>query len=381
MTIENAAVGALVAVLVAAVVVLVLALARRRSRPSEAPETAIALLQGQIVRLAEQIGQLGAQLPKDVGASLGLLSGQVAARLSENAQALQKASADTSQLIADVNHRLGELRQSSKEILSLGQDIRGLQQIFQAPKIRGGLGEMALGALLQQVFPAEHFELQHSFNDGLTVDAVLRLPGGLVPIDSKFPLSGFRQILEAEGPEQRERARRVFARDVRRHIDDIADKYLRPAEGTLDFALMYIPAENVFYEVIARDDAAGEEDINAHAMKRHVVPVSPNSIYAYLQAVAYGLMGLRIEQRARDILKGLQQLQGDFGFFHETFQLGQRHLKNAQNAFADAGDRATRLSDTIQQFARAAHDPRTEEPDPAPTLPTLDRFQPGSLER
>ena len=381
MAIDNPAVGALLAVLVVAVVVLGVALLRRRPRIAEAPEPAIALLQNQIVRLAEQIAQLGAQIPRDVGLSLSELTGQVASRLSENAQALQRASADTGRLIADVNLRLGEVRQSGQEILSLGQDIRGLQQIFQAPKIRGGLGEIALGALLQQVFPADHFGLQHTFQDGLTVDAVLRLPGGLVPIDSKFPLSGFRQLLEARGPEQRERARRVFAREVRGHIDDIADKYLRPAEGTLDFALMYIPAENIFYELIARDDAAGEDDVNAHAMKRRVIPVSPNSIYAYLQAIAYGLMGLKIEERARDILKGLQQLQGDFGVFHDTFQLGQRHLKNAQNAFADAGERAVKLGDKIQQFANVAQDPQREEPASPPTLQAGDRFRPRSLEQ
>src|SRR5207247_11473410 len=132
-----------------------------------------------------------------------------------------------------------------------------------------------------------------TFLRGQTVDAGLRLPGGLVPIDSKFPLAAFRQRQAASDPEQKDRARRQFGRDVRRHIDDIASKYLRPSEGTLDFALMYIPAESVFYEVIARDAAAGEEDVNAHAVKRHVIPVSPNSIYAYLQAVAYGLMALR----------------------------------------------------------------------------------------
>src|SRR5207247_8700374 len=143
------------------------------------------------------------------------------------------------------------------------------------------------GALLQPVCAAERFAPHDSFQDGLTVDAVLRLPGGLVPIDSKFPLSGFRQILEAEGPEQRERARRVFVRDVRRHIDDIAEKYLRPAEGTLDFALMYIPAENVFYEVIARDDGTGAERGNAHAVERHDIPGSPNRLYRHRHALPY----------------------------------------------------------------------------------------------
>src|SRR5262249_28819287 len=162
----------------------------------------------------------------------------------------------------------------------------------QAPKVRGGLGEIALGSLLQQSFPLDHFATQHAFQDGLTVDAVLRLPGGLVPIDSKFPLAGFRLILEATTQEQRERARRQFAREVRRHVDDIALKYIRPSEGTLDFALMYVPAENVYYELIAREPGDGEDAIDAYARIRRVIPVSPNSIHAYLQAIAWGLMGL-----------------------------------------------------------------------------------------
>lgn len=375
MAIENPAVWAVLVVLAAAVIVLGLELLRRKPPIAAASDPTLGLLQQQVSRLAEQIAQLGSQIPKEVGASLSQLTGQMAARLSENAQALQKASADTGKLIADINLRLGELRQSSQEILSLGQDIRGLQQIFQAPKIRGGLGEMSLGALLQQVFPAEHFTLQHAFQDGLTVDAVLRLPGGLVPIDSKFPLAAFRLLVDAPA-DQRDRARRAFGRDVRKHVDDIADKYIRPSEGTLDFALMYIPAESIFYELIARDEAsAGDDDINAYAQKRRVIPVSPNSIYAYLQAIAYGLMGLRIEQRAREILKGLQQLGGDFGIFRDAFDLGLKHLKNAQNAFGDAGERAGKLGDKIQQFATVALEPRRDETISPPPVQAEDRFQ------
>ena len=381
MAIENPAVWALLVVLAAAVIVLGLALLRRQAPLAAPPDPTLGLLQQQVSRLTEQIAQIGSQIPREVGASLTQLTGQMASRLSENAQALQKASADTGKLIADINVRLGELRQSSQEILSLGQDIRGLQQIFQAPKIRGGLGEMSLGALLQQVFPAEHFALQHAFKDGLTVDAVLRLPGGMVPIDSKFPLAGFRQILEAPA-DQRERARRVFTRDVRRHIDDIADKYIRPSEGTLDFALMYIPAENVFYELIARDEGTSEdEDLNVYAQKRRVLPVSPNSLYAYVQAIAYGLMGLRIEQRAREILKGLQQLGGDFGIFRDAFGLGLKHLKNAQSAFSDADERADRLGDKIQRFASVAQATPADEALSSPPLQAEESFQTRRAER
>jgi DNA recombination protein RmuC len=228
------------------------------------------------------------------------------------------------------------------------------------------LGEISLGALLEQSFPREHFVLQSEFQSGDRVDALLRLPGGAVPIDSKFPLAGFRSRLEASTDEQRARAARAFARDVRKHVDDIADKYIRPSEGTLDFALMYVPAESVFYEIIVRgEESAGDEDLNAYALKRRVVPVSPNSLYAYLQAIAFGLMGLKVERRARDILRGLQQLQGDLGQFQDTFDLGRKHLRNAEAAFSDAGDRFGRLATEVGQFARAVDEtPGPEEARP-----------------
>ncbi len=357
--------------LIAAGILAGLYFARRRdARGTAAADAASALLQQQLTRLAEQVSELGSRVPKEVGDSLARLMGQVGERLSENARTLQQANADTGRLIADIRGKLGELGKSSESILALGQDIRGLQQIFQAPKMRGGLGELALESLLGQVFPAEHLSLQHQFRDGLAVDAALRLPGGLVPIDSKFPLAAFRQLLEATAEEDRARCRRAFARDVRRHVDDIATKYIRPAEGTLDFALMYIPAENVYYELIMQEEpVSGEEDIGAYARRRGVIPVSPNTLFAYLKAIAYGLMGLRIEESAREILKGLQQLQGDFGQFEDALNLGQKHLKNAQTAFSEAGDRARRIALQVDQFARVADDPQPEAPRGSPVRP------------
>ncbi len=372
MGIDSAAVLAVLALLALGVLILGVALLRRAQAPAPAPppDPAIPLLQQQLTRVAEQVSQISSQIPKEVGVSLAALTGQMTARLSENAQTLQRATAETGKLIADVSHRLGELGKSSQQILELGQEVRNLQQIFQAPKIRGGLGELSLGSLLQQIFPADHFVLQHPFRDGETVDAVVRLPGGLVPIDSKFPLTGFRALLDAGSDDQRQRARKAFARDVRKHVDDIATKYIRPAEGTLDFALMYVPAENVYYETIIRDEATdSEEAISACALKRRVIPVSPNSLYAYLQAIAFGLMGLKIEERAREILRSLQQLHGDFGLFQESYTLGQKHLKNAQAAFVEAGERVTRIAFQVEQFVRVAEAKPVIDPAATRSLP------------
>ena len=365
--------GGLVWVLLAVLAVLLTAcgaavgfLLRRRPLPP-ASDPALALLQQQVSDLGARLSDLGTRLveassavPRDVAQTVNTLVGQVGARLSENAQAVQQVGSDTGRLLADLTLKLGEIGKSSEQILALGRDVRGLQQVFEAPKRRGAMGELALQALLEESFPAEHILTQYEFKNGERVDALLRLPGGSVPIDSKFPLAAFRAGLEAATDEQRQRATRAFARDVRKHIDDIAAKYIRPAEGTLDFALMYIPAESVFYEVIVRDSAESSDEVRLsdYAVRKRVVPVSPNSLYAYLQAIAYGLMGLRIEQRARDILRGLQQVQGDLQTFGESFDLGLRHLRNAQSAFSESADRFARLAAQVGQFSRDLDEPR-----------------------
>jgi DNA recombination protein RmuC len=207
--------------------------------------------------------------------------------------------------------------------------------------------------LLAQILPAEHFAVQHSFRGGQKVDAIIKLGGGVVPVDAKFPLENFRRMLEAHTDDERSRVRRAFVNDVKRHIDAVAAKYILPDEGTLDFALMYIPAENVYYEVIVKDDATGEVDISAYALARRVIPVSPGSFYAYLQAVVLGLRGLRIEERAHEILQQLARLRGDFDRFRDEFHLVGRHLTNAAASFASADRRLERLDTS---FATAVGD-------------------------
>src|SRR6185369_5701362 len=172
---------------------------------------------------------------------------------------------------------LGELREATTKVYEVGRDVATLHDILRAPKLRGGLGELLLGDLLAQVLPPAHFTLQHAFRSGERVDAVVRLGDGLVPIDSKFPLEDFRRLLEAADDDQRTRARKAFVARVRKHVDDIATKYVLPDEGTYDFALMYIPAENVYYETIIRDAAS---DLVAYALAKKVIPVSPNTLYA-----------------------------------------------------------------------------------------------------
>ena len=300
--------------------------------------------------LQQQLEALRGQMSQQLGEALG----QVSTRLRENAQALEAGHRTlgdrldhATRVVGDVQKSLGGLGEATQRVYDVGRDIASLQEILRSPKLRGGLGELLLGELLAQILPPSHFELQHAFRSGERVDAAIRIGEALVPVDAKFPLEDFRRSLDAEGETERQKARRAFLAQVRKHVDAIAAKYILPEEGTYDFALMYIPAENVFYETIVRSESGDDDGVNAYALSKRVIPVSPGSFYAYLQAILLGLRGMRIEDRARQILDHLGQLEGDLERFREDFRILGKHLGNASGAWASAEKRLDRLAERV----------------------------------
>lgn len=255
---------------------------------------------------------------------------------------------DYTRLMGDFQHRLGQLQESTQSMIRIGQDISSLQDILKAPKLRGVLGELFLEELLRQLLPQDRYILQHGFRSGEKVDAVILLGQGMVPVDAKFPLENFKRHLQAPSGDVEKRTRRQFVQDVKKHIDSIAAKYILPEEGTFDFALMYLPAENVYYETIIKDEDTGEESLSTYALTKRVIPVSPNSFYAYLQAIVLGLRGLRIENSAREILGCLAQLANDFKKFDEDFQKLGSHLSNSKAVYEKAEKRLDRFKHQLE---------------------------------
>jgi DNA recombination protein RmuC len=254
--------------------------------------------------------------------------------------------------LSNVQQGLVRTYEMVKQVEQAGKEMQELHDILRPPKLRGQLGELLLGNLLRQVLPEGSFIEQHEFaSNRVRVDAVIKLSGGLVPIDAKFPLESFQRLLAADADGDRRRCRTAFCRDVRSHIDAIASKYIAADEGTFDFALMYIPAENVYYEIITGDDVADGASLYQYALGRKVVPVSPNSFYAYLQAVALGLKGLRIERNAQLIQGRLSQLEAELKRFGDDFQTAGRHLANAHAKYDEADRRLARFGDHLQSLA------------------------------
>ena len=239
-------------------------------------------------------------------------------------------------VVSDVQTKLGQLEEANRRIFDIGTDISKLQQILQSPKLRGTMGEVWLQELIRQILPSEHFALQYAFKSGEICDAIIKLRDGLIlPVDSKFSLENFIKMLECTD-EQRPGYRKLFASDTKKRIDEISRKYILPAEGTLEFAFMYVPAENVYYQAFIQSE--DELNLLAYAFSKKIIPVSPSSFYAYLQVILFGLKGLEIEKSAKEIQKNVAGLQGSFTQMREAYDKVGVHLRHAQSSF-DLGDK------------------------------------------
>lgn len=325
-------------------------------------DRSLLVLQREIDGLRDQVARAIRASSRGVNEQLAQMSATVDKRLHQGVELTQQAHRalgerldNTARVVGAVERSLGGLEEANRRIFEIGRDIASLQDILRPPKLRGGLGETLLEDLLRQVLPADNIAFQHAFAGGQRVDAIIRLEAGLVPVDAKFPLENFRRVLDAADDAERARARRAFAADVRRHIDAIAERYIRPDEGTLEFALMYVPAENVYYEIVVKDEISAGTHIADYALRKKVIPVSPGSFYAYLQAIVLGLRGLRIERRAAEIMEQLTVVRDEFARLREAHRLLGRHLNNAVVGFGAAERRLDQLDGRL---ARLAEDDR-----------------------
>jgi len=301
------------------------------------------------IALRRPIPESGAMVAASVSAQVQAAQQGIQGNVQLLATTLATQATSTQRTLTELSRQLGTLGEQSQRIGDLAKDIGSLQDLLRAPKARGGFGELLLERLLHDVLPDSAYEIQYTYRDGSRVDAIVRYAGRIVPIDAKFPNESWTALVGAGDDAARRAKRRAFLAQVRRHIDAVA-KYVSPADGTIDFALMYVPSEAVFYDIVLRED---EPDLAAYCAGRHVIPASPNTLLAYLQVIALGVRGLAMQERTRELQQGIAAVRREFERFVELHDQLGRHLDNATKKFDETDRALSRASGAIETLAQA----------------------------
>ncbi|MEK7673284.1 MAG: DNA recombination protein RmuC [Patescibacteria group bacterium] len=276
---------------------------------------------------------------KDTEERLDKIQERLAKGLEFSSTTLQKQFSESSKLIQNVTEKLTKLDETNKQVLNFSEKMQNLENILKNPKQRGILGEYFLETLLKNVLPPGSYQMQYAFNDGTIVDAVVFVKDKIIPIDSKFSLENYNRLAEERNPVEHERLEKLFKSDLKSRIDETA-KYVKPSEGTMDFAFMFIPHEAIYYDLLVAQVGAlkvNTRDLIEYAFKeKHIIIVSPTSFLAYLQTVLQGLNALKIEESAKEIKKNVEQLEKHVNSYEEYLKKLGGHLGTTVNMYNSA---------------------------------------------
>jgi DNA recombination protein RmuC len=248
-------------------------------------------------------------------------------------------------MLGTIRQQLGEVQQAGRDLSQAAQQI---ESVLGGAKTRGTLGEIALDRMLADALPPDTYETQFRFSTGEVVDAVVRLRDKLLPIDSKFPLDDYRRLVEIG-----EEARKGFSNTVRAHAESIAKKYILPDEDTLDIALMFVPSEGVYYELLRSEDNKGLP-LDEFCRARGVVPVSPSTLFSHLKIIFLGLRGMQVEENAKRLLSSLTGLKKQVDNFGDVYEKLGTHLRNAQQSYSEADRKLERARNSLDELAQGA---------------------------
>lgn len=258
----------------------------------------------------------------------------IVATLQSSTKDLNVRLDNAAKFIAAVQRNIGEMSE-------IGRSMKELEEFLRSPKLRGNIGEQVLKEVLTQLLPKQAFALQHTFKSGSTVDAVVKTGNGIIPVDAKFPIDNFRRMVSAEGGQERKKFENDFRKDVQKHINDISQKYILTDEGTIDYALMYLPSEAVYYEIV------NDAKLYEYSTQKRVLPTSPTTFYAYLRSILMAMEGQRIEKEAKEILSLVRSIQKDYLKADDNLGILSRHITNAYNQLANVNKSFSHLGQKI----------------------------------
>ena len=295
--------------------------------------------------LLDHVNELSRTFDRKIGETGKVMNDAIRAQFGESAK-----------LIKDVTEGLTKLDETNKQVVSFADQLQSLQDVLKNPKQRGILGEYYLETLLKNVLPPGSFQMQYGFSDGMIVDAAVFVRDKIIPVDSKFSLENYNRLSEEKNPQERERIEKALVNDLKTRIQETA-QYVRPQEGTLDFAFMFIPHEAIYYDLLVNKVGLLKEEnenlVERAARKYKVIIVSPTSFLAYLQTVLHGLKALQIEETAKDIIKNVDQLRKHLGSYEEYYGKVGNALGVAVSHYNNAGKEFKKIDKDILKITGA----------------------------
>lgn len=338
-------------VLLLLVLVILAFIAIRVTRPKDNSDSnnldkSLTFLQNQINALNQQTNEKLDRTIKELSEGLKTQNNTLNEQLSKsNVNVIEqfKLSQDSLQKYTEnikvVTQELTKLGETNKQIQTFAGQLQSLENVLKNPKQRGVLGEYFLETVLSNVLPPNAYEMQYKFSNGEIVDAIIKVKDRLIPVDSKFSLENYNRIVESNDPVEKEDLQKIFKQDLKNRIDETA-KYIRPSEGTMDFAFMFIPSEGIYYDLLVNKLGViktNTHDLIEYAFKqKKVIIVSPTSFLAYLQTVLQGLNALRIEKQALEIQKNVEKLSKDINTFEDNFSKLGKQMATAVGSYNSA---------------------------------------------
>ncbi|MBX4200865.1 DNA recombination protein RmuC [Candidatus Parcubacteria bacterium] len=337
--------------IIAGIAVVIFLLIRKKTEPEKKDD-------GSLLMLQQQINQISQVLDS---------------KLSESNKNSQFQFDQSAKIIGDVRERLAKLDETNRQVVSFTEQLQSLQDILKNPKQRGILGEYYLETVLKNVLPPGSYQMQYGFADGTIVDAAVFVKDKVIPIDSKFSLENYNRMVEEKNPVEREKLERLFKADLKLRIDETS-KYIKPGEGTMEFAFMFIPHEAIYYDLLINQVGAvkvNTQDLIEYAFKqKHVVIVSPTSFLAYLQTVLQGLKSLQIEESAVEIKKRVEMLSRHLLSYEDYFKKLGGNLSSAVSSYNKAGKEFEKIDKDVVKMIDREGDAKI----------TIDQLQPPEID-
>lgn len=349
---------------VAIVGFLVYRLTEQMKKPQD--DQAMKMLQDHLFKIQEGLKTQDKSLNEQMNKSQQILSESLQKQFATS----QKIIKEVTDNVKSVTEKLTKLDETNKQVVGFAEQMKSLENILKNPKQRGILGEFFLENLLSNQLPPSHFQMQYSFKGGEVVDAVIFVREKIIPIDAKFSLENYNAMMEVNNETERQKLEKEFKSDLKKRIDETS-KYVRPDEGTTEFAFMFIPADGVFYNLLSQK--VGALDVNTHdlieyAFRKHVIMVSPMTFYAYLQTVIHALKALAIEESAKEIQKRVGDLGRHLNAYQDHMNKVGNHLGTTVNAYNNAGKEFGKIDKDVIKITDG-------EVAISPKLPDVDRPQ------